>query len=94
MHVKFEHNLVLTLILQNTMLYKVMVVENKGFSYTTFRVKKIRHRNWIYEIECVIKNVIDERRVILEKFMKNNHQIWIKYDGEIPVSNFNSRLKG
>lgn len=94
MHVKFEHNLVLTLILQNTMLYKVMVVENKGFFYTAFRGKKIRHRNWIYEIECVIKNVIDERRVILEKFRKNNHQIWIKYDGEIPVTNFNSRLKG
>ena len=55
MHVKFEHNLVLTLILQNTMLYKVMVVENKGFFYTTFRGKKIRHRNWIYELECVIK---------------------------------------
>ena len=32
MHVKFEHNLVLTLILQNTMLYKVMVVQNKVFS--------------------------------------------------------------
>jgi len=88
MHVKFEHNLVLTLILQNTMLYKVMVVENKDFFYTAFRGNKIRHRNWIYEIECVIKNIIDERRVILEKFRKN------KYDGEIPVTNFNSRLKG
>ena len=55
MHVKFEHNLVLTLILQNTMLYKVMVVQNKGFFYTVFRGNKMRHRNWIYEIECVIK---------------------------------------
>ena len=71
-----------------------MAVENKGFFYTAFRGKKIWHRNWIYKIECVIKNVIDERRVILEKFRKNNHQIWIKYDGEIPVTNFNSRLKG
>jgi len=70
------------------MLYKVMAVENKGFFYTAFRGKKIRHRNWIYEIECVSKNIIDERRVILEKFRKN------KYDGEIPVTNFNSRLKG
>ena len=52
------------------MLYKVMAVENKGFFYTTFRGKKIRHRNWIYEIECIIKSVIDERRVILEKFRK------------------------
>ena len=65
-----------------------MAVENKGFFYTAFRGKKIRHINWIYEIECVIKNIIDERRVILEKFRKN------KYDGEIPVTNFNSRLKG
>ena len=94
MHVKFEHNLVLTLILQNTILYKVMVVQNKGFFYTAFTGNKIKHRNWIYEIECVIKNVIDERRVILEKFRKNNHQIWIKYDGAIPVTNFNSSLKG
>ena len=38
--------------------------------------------------------MINERRMILEKFKKNNHQIWIKYDGEIPVTNFNSRLKG
>ena len=65
-----------------------MVVQNKGFFYMVFRGNKMRHRNWIYEIECVIKNVIDERRVILEKFRKN------KYDGEIPVTNFNSRLKG
>jgi len=60
-----------------------------------FRKKnKIRHRNRIYEIESAIKNIINERRVILEKFKKNNHQIWIKYDGEIPVTNFNSRLEG
>ena len=71
-----------------------MAVENKGFFYTAFRGKKKRHRNWIYEIECVSKNIIDVRRVILEKFRKNNHQIWIKYDEEIPVTNFNSRLKG
>ena len=63
-----------------------MAMENKGFFYTAFRGKKIWHRNWIYKIECVIKNVIDERRVILEKFKKNNHQIWIKYDGAIPVT--------
>jgi len=60
-----------------------------------FRKKnKIRHRNRIYEIESAIKNIINERRVILEKFKKNNHKIWIKYDGEIPVTNFNSRLEG
>jgi len=58
-----------------------------------FRRNKIRHRNRIYKIECVIKNKINERRVILEKFRKKNHQIWIKYDGEIPVTNLNSRLK-
>ena len=75
MHVKFEHNLVLTLILQNTMLYKVMVVQHKGFFYTVFRRNMIRHRNRIYKIECVITNIIEERRVILEKFRKKNHQI-------------------
>ena len=31
--------------------------------------------------------------MILEKIRKN-HQIWIKYDREILVTNFNSRLKG
>ena len=41
-----------------------------------------------------LKTSFNERRVILEKFRKNNHQIWIKYDGEIPVTNFNSRLEG
>ena len=76
------------------MLYKVMVVQNKGFFYTVFRRNKIRHRNRMYEIECVITNVIEERRVILEKFRKKNHQIWIKYDGEKPATDFNSRLKG
>jgi len=62
--------------------------KTKFFFYTVFRGNKIGHRNRIYKIECVIKNIIDERRVILEKFRKN------KYDGEIPVTNFNSRLKG
>ena len=32
MHVKFQHNLVLTLILQNMMKYKVMVVSKNVFS--------------------------------------------------------------
>ena len=32
--------------------------------------------------------------MILEKFRKKKHQIWIMYDGEIPVTNFKSRLKG
>ena len=70
-----------------------MVVENKGVFYPTFRGKKIRQRNWIYEIECVIKHVIDERRLILEKIRKNNYQIWTLYDGETPGAIFNSRLK-
>ena len=47
MHVKFEHNLVLTLTLQNTMFYKVMVVQNKCFFYMLFRSNKIRHRHRI-----------------------------------------------
>ena len=65
MHVKFEHNLVLTLVLQNTMLYKVMVVQNKYFFYMVFRRNKIRHRNRIYEIKSVLKNVNNERRAVL-----------------------------
>ena len=31
--------------------------------------------------------------LILEKFKKKNHQIWISYDREIPFTNFNSELK-
>jgi hypothetical protein len=31
--------------------------------------------------------------MILEKFRKKKHQIWIIYDEEILVTKFNSRLK-
>jgi hypothetical protein len=31
--------------------------------------------------------------MILEKFWKKKHRIWIIYDGEILVTKFNSRLK-
>ena len=38
--------------------------------------------------------MINERRVILEKFRKKTHPIWIKYDEEIPFINFNYKSKG
>ena len=31
--------------------------------------------------------------MILEKIGKKNHQIWSSYEGEIPHTNFNPRLK-
>ena len=38
-------------------------------------------------------NTITRKNMILEKFRKTNHQIWSLYEGEIPVTNFNSELK-
>jgi len=69
-----------------------MVVQNKCFFYSVFRMNKIRHINRIYKIESVLNNVINKRRMILEKFRKKC-QILIMYDGERSVTNSNYRLK-
>ena len=47
-----------------------MVVQNKCFFYSVFRMNKIRHINRIYKIESVLNNVINKRRMILEIFRK------------------------
>jgi len=39
------------------------------------------------------KNAITRKNMILEKIRKKSHQIWSLYEGEIPVTNFNSELK-
>ena len=48
----------------------------------------------IQEIIIDKTNTISRKNMILEKFRKTNHQIWSLYEGEIPVINFNSELKG
>ena len=47
----------------------------------------------VQEIIIDLKNAITRKNMILEKFRKKNHQIWSIYEGEIPVTNFNSELK-
>ena len=49
-------------------------------------------KNKITAIIIQINN-IKWKNVILEKTRKNNHQIWSSYEGEIPHTNFNPRLK-
>ena len=49
-------------------------------------------KNKITAIIIQINN-IKWKNVILEKTRKKNHQIWSSYEGEIPHTNFNPRLK-
>jgi len=64
------------------------------FSIIHLYVKKYKLYNQDPKIACNIQaNTIKWKNLILEKFREKYHQIRSSYDGEIPITIFNSRLK-
>jgi hypothetical protein len=59
----------------------------KYYLYVVLIRNNIRCINNIQEMELHIKNVINELKLILEKFRNKCHQNWITFDGEKLIQN-------
>jgi len=92
-NLKFGHNLMFSITLENIKLYYNLFIKNMCFYYL-LKCKEISYLKAIQEMMINIKtNAMEWKILFLEKFRKKNHQIWSLNDEEIQVTNFNFRLK-